>query len=681
MPYNARSDVLTEPVANGGLEDPRAARQRSFSERMTCRDLTDFITNTAEISPLEPRYNKASHIQKPNRECQTKLDRALSRSKEIRLPAAEQDVRQPLSDLLPGLIVTGGLSRSPAFDCLPVVSHWAERTDEPSAADPAATVRISSTWEAIEVIGEGATMQFPLGAPCWSLKSHGISPVDPGSSKFSQKYLEKTKTLVTTVALARRIDTPQTGGVLSAASDISRMRNTRVADAVDCALGLLSDASELLAARNKVIATGNPECLAFAEVHEVVLPSWCSARKPLPPKLSGVALSNDRATIDVLAREDCEGPLLNTSIFSMAVGYNRGVYGGSISGLWAVMDSAFVLDYSIGKDSPEMAEKLAFSFAEVAAVAETAVSAGDHITDIRVVKGCNYSCLRQKAIIEDTNTVGSRPCIVVWKDLARLARYKLADAVFCHVYYDSGGGEQMAAMAGLGCVAHDWIDMGADIACGEISNIIPSLTGGSFAEELLAEVYSRFVGSMIWYRDNDPYNPSALCILFTHWWQLANCRHRPISLLGRTDLDTVNKGIAATIPEGRPSLEHFRACGTKIERSNRPFANAEARLQCLLSSNPLPETQAVIDLLVKPVLAYVKGGDRLPFENEYVGAVLAAEIAYPHGQKIMELWDLAIVMWECGAMWAAGVAGLCYTHTGKSNCDRARDDLSETTWS
>ncbi|CAD6446798.1 9f419f08-21d4-43ef-941d-53fea6db3941-CDS [Sclerotinia trifoliorum] len=681
MPYNARSDVLTEPVANGGLEDPRAAKQRSFSERMTCRDLTDFIINTADISPLEPRYNRESHIQKSNRECQAKLGRVLSRSKEIRLPAAEQDVRQPLSDLLPGPIVTGGLSRSPAFDCLPVVSHWAERTDEPSAADHAATVRIFSTWEAIEVIGEGATMQFPLGAPCWSLKSHGISPVDPGSSKFSQKYLENTKTLVTTVALARRVDTPQTGGVLSAASDISRMRNTRVADAVDCALGLLSDASELLAARNKVIATGNPERLAFAEVHEVVLPSWCSARKPLPPKLSGVALSNDPATIDVLAREGCEGPLLNTSIFSMAVGYNRGVYGGSISGLWAIMDSAFVLDYSIGKDSPEMAEKLAFSFAEVAAVSETAVYAGDHITDIRVVKGCNYSCLRQKAIIEDTSPVESRPCIVVWKDLARLARYKLADAVFCHVYYDSGGGEQMAAMAGLGCVAHDWIDMGADLACGEISNIIPSLTGGSFAEELLAEVYSRFMGSMIWYRDNDPYNPAALCILFTHWWQLANCRHRPITLLGRTDLDTVNKGIAATIPEGRPSLEHFRACGTKIERSDRPLANAEERLRCLLSSNPLPETQAVIDLLVKPVLAYVKGGDRLPFENEYVGAVLAAEIAYPHGQKIIELWDLAIVMWECGAMWAAGVAGLCYTHTGKFNCDRARNDLSETTWS
>ncbi|OJJ97597.1 hypothetical protein ASPACDRAFT_1890197 [Aspergillus aculeatus ATCC 16872] len=385
------------------------------------------------------------------------------------------------------------------------------------------------------------------------------------------------------------------------------------------------------------------------------MPTWCIARKPLPPKLSGVALSLDPATTEVLAAKDCVGPLLNTSIFSMAVGYNRGVYGGSISGLWAIMDSAFVLNYSIGKNSPAMAEKLADAFADVAATAEVAVSAGPHITDIRVVKGCNYACLRQKSIIEDTATVVSRPCMVVWDDLARLARHKLADAVFCHVHYDSGGGEQMAAMAGLDCVVHDWIDLGADFACGEISNIIPTLTQGSLDGAPLAEVYSRL---------------------------LANCRHRPITLLGRTDLSVEAMSIAATIPTARPSLKHFRACGTPVERGEGAFAVAEARFNALLASTPLTETRRVADILVRPVLAYVRGtDDHLPLENEYVGAVLAAEIAYPQDQKIRELWDLAIVMWECGALWAAGVTGLCYTYSGQSNCDRAREDLSDCTWS
>ncbi|RAL13383.1 uncharacterized protein BO97DRAFT_404886 [Aspergillus homomorphus CBS 101889] len=678
MPYIARKENLPEEVVSGGLVDPRAEEQASFSTRMSCRDATNFISHTTLVSPLARRDYRTV---KSESESQDQLDKILAHSREIQLDLSKQKAWQPLTDLVPGLVVSGGRSRSPAFDCLPVVSHWGDRTDESSAEDPTATVRLTSTWGTSHVIGEGTTMQCPLGAPCWSLKAHGIGPVEPGSSKFTQRYLAETDTLITTVSLFRRPDTPKTGGVLTAAANISWGRNTRVADAVDCALELLSDAALLLEARNKVLETGVPERLSFAEVRAATMPSWCTARKPLPPKLSGVALSPDQVTTDILAAEDCVGPLLNTSIFSMAVGYNRGVYGGSISGLWAIMDSAFVLDYSIGKNSPAMAAKLASAFADVAATAEVSVSAGPHITDIRVVKGCNYACLRQKTIIEDSSMIVSRPCLVVWDDLARLARYKLADAVFCHVYYDAGGGEQMSAIAGLGCVVHDWIDLGTDLACGEVSNIIPTLTQGSLDEAPLAEVYSRSVGAMIWYRDNDPYNPAALCILFTHWWQLANCRHRPITLLGRTDLTVDTMAIGATIPDARPSLEHFRASGTPVERGEGPFAAAEARFQALLAANPLPETRRVADLLVRPVLAYVRGSDdHLPLESEFVGAVLAAEIAYPQDQKIRELWDLAIVMWECGALWAAGVAGLCYTHSGQSNCDRAREDLSDTTW-
>ncbi|KAJ5726702.1 uncharacterized protein N7483_008059 [Penicillium malachiteum] len=677
MPYIARGNELPEIAVRGGLVDPRADHQHSFNKRISCRDVTDFISNTAEVSPLELRDKKAA--ARHTSDSRARLYRILARTNELNRPLAVKSLKEPISDLLPGLVVSGGLSRSPAFDCNPVVSHWGDRTGDFSAEDPAATVRLTSTWNTVHVRGEGAVRESPHGAPCWALKTHGIGPVEPGQSKFYQLYDSENDTLTTTVNLARRVDTPQTSGVLGAAVSIAWMRNARVADAVDCAVGLLADAATLLEARDRVILKKKDELLDFAEVREAVLPTWPKARKPLAPKLSGVADSPDTATDDLFSSELCEGPLINTSIFSMSMGYNRGVYGGSISGLWAIMDSAFVLDYSIGTETSAMADRLSFAFAEVTAAAEASASAGPHIDDIRIVKGCNYGCLRQKTIIEDNDPVESSPCMVVWNDLDRLARYKLADAVFCHVYYDSGGGEQMAAIAGLGCVAHDWIDLGPDMMCGEVSNIIPSLTRGSLQEDALAEVYARLIGAMIWYRNNDPYNPASLCLLFTHWWQLSNCRHRPITLLGRTDLG-ITAAIAPIMPDGRPELEHFRASGTRVERGEGPLSSAEARLKNLTSTKVLPETQAVIDHLVNPVLAYVKGGDSLPSESEFVGTVLAAELAYPQGQKILELWDLAIVMWECGAMWAAGVAGLCYTHTGKANCDRARHDLADHTW-
>lgn len=703
MPYNARGESLPECAIYGGLTDPRSKHQPCFGQTMTYRDVADFASNM-DVNALESSGNLlVCHSQRDNIEhAKQEPANPVNGHSVIGNPVNSQangtlladtitpkpvtngngHQHQGLSslDFLPANIGSGGLSRSPALDCLPVVSHWAQRTGEHSASDPAANLCLTSTWNTTFLVGHGTTCHAPLGAQSWSLKSHVLGPTIPGSSpKFAQSYSAATNTLTTTVNLARRSDTPRTDGVISAVTAISWIRNARVADAVDCAVGLLSSAEVLLTARDAVIATGQVQDVGFAEVQPAEMPAWCLARKPLPPKLSGVAYSDDTATVDVVTSEGCQGPLVNTSIFSMAVGYNRGVYGGSVSGLWAIMDSAFVLDYSIGKSQTAMGDSLASAFQQVHSIAE-ASTAGPHITDIQVVKSCNYMCLRQKTMLEDAHPQPSRPCVTIWKDLAQLARYKLADAVFCHVYYDSGGGEQMAAIAGLGCVAHDWIDLGADIACGEISNIIPSLTRGSLNEKPLAEVYARLVGAMIWYRDNDPYNPAALCLLFTHWWQLANCRHRPISLLGRTDLD-VEAGIVPLVPHKRPELEWFEAGGANVTRGRQALDGAEARLQTLLSSSVLPETQKLTDVLVRPVLDYVAGSDMLPAECDYLGAVLAAEIAYPHGQKIMELWDLAIVMWESGAMWAAGVAGLSYSHAGNANCDRAREDLSNTTWS
>lgn len=95
--------------------------------------------------------------------------------------------------------------------------------------------------------------------------------------------------------------------------------------------------------------------------------------------------------------------------------------------------------------------------------------------------------------------------------------------------------------------------------------------------------------------------------------------------------------------EAHPSLEGNRPCQ---RRKPAPGPSSTSR-----TPQPLPETLAVIETFVKSVLSYVKGeSDTLPAENEYLGVVLAAEIAYPHAQRALELWGLAIVMWDCGAL-------------------------------
>jgi hypothetical protein len=321
MPYIARLDELPEIAQRGGLVDPRADHQHSFNKRISCRDVTDFISNTAEVSPLELRDKKAA--ARHSIDNKSRLYKILARTNELNRPFSIRGAAQPISDLLPGLVVSGGLSRSPAFDCIPVVSHWGDRTDEFSAEDPNATVSLTSTWSTVHVRGEGLVRESPHGSACWALKTHGISPIEPGAPKFSQNYDSETDLLTTTVNLARRADTELTQGVIGAASSISWLRNARVADSVDCAVGLLADSSVLLQARDKVVTTGKTERLDFAEVRKVEMPTWATARKPLPPKLSGVADSPDQVSDDLFSAELCEGPLINNSIFALSSGFNR----------------------------------------------------------------------------------------------------------------------------------------------------------------------------------------------------------------------------------------------------------------------------------------------------------------------------------------------------------------------
>jgi hypothetical protein len=90
-------------------------------------------------------------------------------------------------------------------------------------------------------------------------------------------------------------------------------------------------------------------------------------------------------------------------------------------------------------------------------------------------------------------------------------------------------------MVGMGCAVHDLIDIGTDVSCGEISNIIPSLTKGDLSLEALWSVHVGVVAALEWYMNNDPLNPGALAILFTHWWQLDNLRHRTVALMSRIE--------------------------------------------------------------------------------------------------------------------------------------------------
>ena len=223
----------------------------------------------------------------------------------------------------------------------------------------------------------------------------------------------------------------------------------------------------------------------------------------------------------------------------------------------------------------------------------------------------------------------------------------------------------------LGCALHGLIDIGPDVACGEVSNIISSLTGGELSFEALRSVYIGLVATLQWCSDNDPFNTTGLAILLPHWWQLSNLRHRPVALMSRL----APSPDYAVCPDKLTSPPAFNSItrnhGLKFNTGQTVLDSQRAeldRIEASVKEAGLQDLQGLITKLVRPVLDYTDGKiTALPTETTYCTDVIESCISRRHSEKVRALWDLMFVMWKCGSVWMAVLANTRYTHHGSTN--------------
>lgn len=153
----------------------------------------------------------------------------------------------------------------------------------------------------------------------------------------------------------------------------------------------------------------------------------------LPPKLGGYATCPNAAYESMCDRERVSGAMRNTSVLAMSLSYDRGVYGGTVSGLWTLMDAGFVYDYSTGGFSPDLGKRISDKYATVRGHDTSNANLNTHLLDIVTAVACNFTAIKAKAALEDDRKLLSQPRIAVWDDLAAVARYRMADAAFAHV--------------------------------------------------------------------------------------------------------------------------------------------------------------------------------------------------------------------------------------------------------
>lgn len=608
--------------------------------------------------------------------------------------------------LFPGTQYCGGCSRSPAWDAIELPSQWFPRQDQRRRAG---VTRVSTTnlsklldgpatlgfvlterWVSKKVRKLDGTISHSAVSAAWTLVQADIQclPEAEKSETWAEQSLEPfanesggTEAMFRYQGHIPVLGCPQDELAYQMFA-IGLLRNARVLSNVMCSVELYQTAAKLLGMRDSTMASGLDTHLGGlrTSIKAAKFPKLL-LRGPLPPKLSGYATCPTDAYNALCDREKLKGGMRNTSLFAMALGYDRGVYGGSIAGLWALMDSSFMFDYSTGTFNTHLAEKISNTFAVVRGHDTGNVELNDHLLDIVTVVGCNFTALKAKAALEDSRqSLQSQPCVAIWDDLAALSRYRLADAVFCHVWYDCPGDEASLAMVGTGCAVHDLIDIGPDVSCGEISNIIPSLTRGDLSFEALWSVHVGVIAAVEWYAENDPFNTGALAILFTHWWQLDNLRHRTVALMSRV----APSPEYAVCPEklcSAPTFTTFTSDNRLTYQTGQLILDNQRVELDRIEEQGFEDVQGVIKRLVRPVLDFADGKDsRLPIEVTYCADVLEACLSRKHSEKIRLMWRLMLVMWKCGAMWNVVLASTQYTHQGFTNCDRGRDDYTETTW-
>ncbi|GFN13633.1 hypothetical protein AtubIFM55763_007192 [Aspergillus tubingensis] len=203
---------------------------------------------------------------------------------------------------------------------------------------------------------------------------------------------------------------------------------------------------------------------------------------------------------------EARGIMRNTCVYSLSCAIDFFVYGGAYGGVWSMQDTQFLYDYAIGS-RPDCDAELQAIRNRCVKVASGAVHkyVGDGVT----LKFANYVQIKFKMKTEEAaRSAGKKaPGYVVWDDLKAMCAFRCTDGVFASGLYDSRGDVTSVLILGALVAVHDFIDLGYDMASGEIGNIMSNArhrvmeNAVAVPENLGFKVGWRFKGTLPGYSD------------------------------------------------------------------------------------------------------------------------------------------------------------------------------------
>ncbi|CAG8660132.1 42114_t:CDS:2 [Gigaspora margarita] len=244
-------------------------------------------------------------------------------------------------------------------------------------------------------------------------------------------------------------------------------------------------------------------------------------------KGDGVPMMNSKAWNTMFPSDSLKGISKSPMAVANSIIYNNIVYSNELGRLMGPVDNLFLYDYAVESREKNInawfsgaRNKISLLYKQMTPLQATSTLGN--------VMG--YEVIKAKCRVEEVSRRYSQinKKMAVWKDLRAMLHFRVVDAAFVKVVpFTMLTVDEMDAI-GFATMLHDLVDLGYDVSVKESSNTFLTMTDGKIDIDSVKKGYIRMANGLQYVIEKYKYDACGLTFLSTHFWQMANGRHRVI---------------------------------------------------------------------------------------------------------------------------------------------------------
>ncbi|CAG8760548.1 40590_t:CDS:2 [Gigaspora margarita] len=264
------------------------------------------------------------------------------------------------------------------------------------------------------------------------------------------------------------------------------------------------------------------------EMVEIDIPDQVHKLKTtLIGKGDGVPMMNSKAWNTMFPSDSLKGISKSPMSVANSIVYNNIVYGNELGRLMGPVDNLFLYDYAVESREDNVNAWLSGARNKISLLYKqmTPLQAASTLGNVM-----GYEMIKAKCRVEEASRRYSQinKKMAVWKDLRAMLHYRVVDAAFVKIVPFTMLTVDETDVIGFATVLHDLVDFGYDVCVKESSNTFLTITDGKIDIDSVKKGYIRMANGLQYVLEKYRYDACGLTFLSTHFWQLANGRHRVV---------------------------------------------------------------------------------------------------------------------------------------------------------